>query len=199
MSTRVGKTASETRAGGSVVNPVEIESLNRDEDRATLEAFFSENIPDPTRITLSQRAKDPHRGHRSHILAIRDGGMVLGGLYAAPPVLEVEDLREKPGFTALAEEGALRTFVMLYAVAVRSGHRREGLGNALTRALENRLDRTDVRIIYGVCAADSAPFYRGAGFEVLPPEQAFVTKWGGLPVGFPIKGDAQWFFKKLPR
>lgn len=99
---------------------MQIEALNSDKDRAAVDAFFAVHIPtDQARVPILPRANDPHRGYRSHILAIRDNNEVIAALYAAPPVLEVAEMTMIRGLPAHFGETALAEFVMLYDVAVR--------------------------------------------------------------------------------
>jgi GNAT superfamily N-acetyltransferase len=177
---------------------MQIEALNSDKDRAAVETFFAAHISEEqARVPVLPRANDPHRGHRSHIFAIREGGDIIAALYAAPPVLEVAEMTMVRGIPASIGESALAEFVMLYDVATAPHRRGEGHAGALVEELERRVWSTSAHTIYGVCSADSAHFYRSRGYGVLPPDATLETKWANVPVRFAIEGDAQWFTKSV--
>ncbi|MDO5867116.1 MULTISPECIES: GNAT family N-acetyltransferase [Paenarthrobacter] len=176
-------------------NIVEVES---DADRASVERFFAANIPDPSRRPLVPRDRDPHSPYRSHILAIQEDNEIVAALHAAPPVYEVADLIPQ-GLPPESGTAALEDFVMLYSIAVSESRRREGLGRELLDRLEQQIAEDKPRVIYGVCASDSAKFYQRSGYDVRPPESMLVLKWGSRNSGFPITGDAQWFTKSVER
>jgi GNAT superfamily N-acetyltransferase len=188
------KKPSRQRTAGTVQS-MEIEALNRDLDRFEVETFFKGNISaDSGRVPLFSRANDPHRGYRSHILAIKDGTGILAALYAAPPVLEVAQLPKLPRESA---DAALAEYVMLYAIATKTNQRGKGHARTLLDTLHARVKKTTAKTIYGVCASDSAAFYEATGYTVLPPNTPIHMEWGNNPVAWPIEGDAQWFIKKI--
>ena len=174
-----------------------IVEIDLDTDRVDVESFFAANISDPQRERLLPRRYDPHAKFRSHILAIREGDEIVAALHAAPPVYEEAEMRRK-GVPPESGSAALRDYVMLYSLAVSENHRRQGLATLLMDHLESRTAKDSTKAIYGVCAADSAEFYRARGYEVRPPKKSLTMRWGASTAVFPINGDAQWFMKRLP-
>lgn len=178
---------------------MEIEALNSDQHRAELEAFLAANISeDAGRVPVLPRANDPHRGHRVHLLAAREGGDIVAGLFAAPPVLEVAEMsmsmKAPPKDAGVA---ALADFVMLYAIAIDNKQRRKGLGARLLSDLHERVAATTAHTVYGVCTADSVGFYRAQGYAVQERNESLHVAWGTAPMRFGIEGDAQWFMRRV--
>lgn len=178
---------------------MKVEALNSDQHRAELEGFFAANISeDAGRVPVLPRANDPHRGHRVHLLAVREDGHIVAGLFAAPPILEVAEMSmtmKAPPREAGA--AALTDFVMLYAIATENKQRRKGLGALLLSDLHERVGATTAHTIYGVCAADSVVFYRAQGYAVQERNEPLHMAWGTAPMRFGIEGDAQWFIRRV--
>lgn len=170
---------------------LEIVEIDSDSDRAAVEAFFAATIADPSRYPLLRRSRDPHREHRSYILTLQDDGDIVAALHAAPPVPEVQAMARS--FTPNARASILQEFVMLYSIAVVATRRGEGLGAAQLVRLRELALADQMKVIYGVCSADSVGFYEAHGFRVLPRNKTLVLRWAGRNAGFPISGDNQWF------
>ncbi|XAS73435.1 GNAT family N-acetyltransferase [Micrococcaceae bacterium Sec5.1] len=92
-------------------------------------------------------------------------------------------------FTPKSRAVILQEFVMLYSIAVVAARRGEGLGAALLSQLRELALTDEIKVIYGVCSADSAGFYEAEGYR--RPGQAMHPS-GPCPrgQGILLEGDS---------